>query len=146
MKLAYLVLTFVVGLVLALHFSMNAAVGKITENVRMGNAVFWLIGAGMATVIGLSGWQGQFLIRVREVPVGLWFAGVIGACLVCVIVALIPRLGAGTTNVILLAGQVIGGIIIAHFGLLGSPTVAITPVRVVGVVVMITGASIVVLV
>ena len=48
MKLTLLGATFLVGLLLALHLAMNAAVGKIVGNPRMGNAVFWLIGAGMA--------------------------------------------------------------------------------------------------
>ena len=145
MKLTLLGATFLVGLVLALHLAMNAAVGKIVGNPRMGNAVFWLIGAGMAVLIGLTQWETAFWGKVRGVPVWLWSAGAIGACLVFAIAALIPRLGAGTTNVALLTGQVIGGLIIAHYGVLGSPVENITPIRLLGIVVMVVGASIAVL-
>jgi len=137
--------TFVVGLILAVHLAMNAAVGKIVGNPRMGNAIFWLIGAGMAVLIGLSGWESSFWTEARKVPVWLWSAGVIGACLVFAIAAFIPRLGAGTTNVVLLAGQVIGGVVIAHYGVLGSPIEHINPIRLLGMAIMILGASIAVL-
>ena len=83
---------------------MNAAVGKTIANPRMGNAIFWLIGAAIALLIGLSGLEGGFWAEARKVPAWLWSAGAIGACLVFAIAALIPRLGAGTTNTVLLSG------------------------------------------
>lgn len=145
MKTLLLGATFAVGFMLAVHLAMNAAVGKMVANPRMGNAVFWVVGGGMAVLIGLSGWQGAFWREARSVPAWLWLAGAIGACLVFAIAALIPRLGAGTTNVVLLTGQVIGGILIAHWGLLGSPTEAITPIRLLGLAIMILGAGLAVL-
>ena len=75
MRPALLAVTFVVGATLALHLSMNAAVGKTVANPRMGNAVFWLIGAAMALVIGLSGLEGSFWAEARKVPPWLWSAG-----------------------------------------------------------------------
>ena len=137
--------TFMVGMVIALHFSMNAAIGKIVGNPRMGNAVFWLIGAGMAVLIALSGWDRAFWARARTASPWLWLAGVLGACIVFAVISFIPRLGAGTTNVILLTGQVIGGLLIAHYGLLGSPIERLTLVRLFGVLLMIAGASFAVL-
>jgi len=134
--------TFAVGFALAVHLAMNAAVGKIVANPRMGNAVFWLIGAAMAGLIALSRWEVRFWQAARNVPPWLWLAGAIGACLVFGIAALIPRLGAATTNVVLLTGQVIGGVLIAHWGALGSPVESITPLRLLGIVVMILGATI----
>ncbi|MCK5527716.1 MAG: DMT family transporter [Candidatus Latescibacteria bacterium] len=145
MKTLWLAAPFVVGMVIALHFSMNAAIGKIVGNPRMGNAVFWLIGAGMAVLIALSGWDRAFWTRARTAPLWLWFAGAIGACIVFAVISFIPRLGAGTTNVILLTGQVIGGLLIAHYGLLGSPVERFTLVRMFGVLLMIAGASFAVL-
>jgi transporter family-2 protein len=42
----------------------------------------------------------------------------------------------------LLAGQVIGGLIVSHFGWLGSPVDPISPMKLLGVVVMIGGVCI----
>ena len=142
MKLALFSATFAVGLFLALHLAMNASVGHIVANPRMGNAIFWTIGAIVAIMIGLSGWESTFWQDVRKIPMWLWSAGAIGACLVFAIAVFIPKLGASTTNILLLSGQVLGGMIIAHYGLLSSPVEKINAVRLIGVAVMILGASI----
>ncbi len=145
MKAVLLSLTFIIGIILALHLAMNAAVGKIVENPRMGNALFWLIGAAGAVMISLTGWDISFFSEIKKVPKWLFFAGLMGACLVVMIAYLIPKIGAGTLNVVLLAGQVIGGLIIAHYGLLSSPVEKINLARVTGVIIMIAGAGIAVM-
>ena len=76
------------------------------------------------------------------IPV-LLTAGALGASLVFAIAWLIPQVGAGTVMITLLAGQVIGGLVMSHFGWLGSPVQPITLVKVVGVLVMIGGAAVV---
>ena len=45
------------GVVLAVHLSMNGKVGAVLNNARVGNALFWCIGALGAVLIGLTGWQ-----------------------------------------------------------------------------------------
>lgn len=145
MRLLLAVQIFGVGLLIALHFSMNSAVGGVVQNPRMGNALFWLIGAFVAVLIGLTGWDSTVFTSARNVPVWLWAAGAIGATMVFVIVATIPKLGAASTNIALLAGQVIGGMIIGHYGLLGSPVEACNTTRVVGALITILGATLVVL-
>jgi transporter family-2 protein len=44
--------------------------------------------------------------------------------------------------VVLLAGQVIGGLILSHFGWLGSPLQPVSLVKMIGVAVMISGAAV----
>ena len=45
------------GVVLTVHLAMNGKVGAAINNPRVGNALFWCIGAVGAVLIGLSGWQ-----------------------------------------------------------------------------------------
>ncbi len=61
--------------------------------------------------------------------------------LVFAIAWLIPQVGAGSVMITLLAGQVIGGLVMSHFGWLGSPVEPITWVKVAGVLVMVAGAA-----
>lgn len=143
-KLALASIIFGGGMLLALHFSMNAAVGEVVKNPRMANAVFWIIGACVAVAIGLSGWDSSRLGAMTEVPKWLWLAGVIGASIVFLVMASIPRIGAGTTNIALLAGQVLGAMLIAHYGLLESPIERLNLARIAGAVLMIGGAVLVI--
>jgi transporter family-2 protein len=139
MKLPLYVLTMFLGVVLAVHLSMNGKVGSLLNNARIGNALFWCIGALGALAIGMTGWRSGALDPIREVHPLLLTAGVLGATLVFAIAWLIPQVGAGPVMITLLAGQVIGGLVMSHFGWLGSPVQPITITKIAGVLVMVAG-------
>ena len=139
MKIHLYIMTMLLGVVLAVHLAMNGKVGSVLQNARVGNALFWCIGALGAVAIGLSGWQNGALEPLKQVHPALLTAGILGACLVFAIAWLIPKVGAGNVMITLLAGQVIGGLIMSHYGWLGSPMQPITLAKVVGVLVMIVG-------
>lgn len=141
MKIHLFLLTVFLGVVLAVHLAMNGKVGGALNNARVGNAVFWSIGALAALAIGLSGWQSGALQGLKSANPLLLTAGALGACLVFAIAWLIPQVGAGPVMIALLAGQVIGGLVMSHFGLLGSPVAPITLTKMIGVAAMVAGAS-----
>ena len=143
MKAPLIALMLLIGFVLTLHLAMNSQVGVILKNQKMGNAIFWSIGAITAIIIGLTGWDPAVFTRLKEVPLWLLTAGVMGGLLVFGIAWTMPQLGAGTAFVLLIAGQVISGMIFSHFGLLGSPVEPISMVKIVGVVLLISGVAIV---
>lgn len=143
MKLPLLLLMLLIGFVLTLHLTMNSQVGVIVKNQKMGNALFWTIGAITALIIGATAWDSAALARLKDVPVWLLTAGAMGACLVFGIAWVIPQIGARNAMVLMIAGQVITGMIFSHFGILGSPVEPITFIRVVGVLLLIGGVSIV---
>jgi len=143
MKAPLIALMLLIGFILSLHLAMNSQVGMILKNQKMGNAMFWTIGAITAIIIGLTGWDPAVFTRLKEVPLWLLTAGVMGGLLVFGIAWTMPQLGAGTAFVLLIAGQVISGMIFSHFGLLGSPVEPISMVKIVGVVLLISGAAIV---
>ena len=145
MKVYLIALMLLIGFVLTLHLAMNAQVGAIVKNPRMGNALFWTIGAVTAIVIGLTGWDPGFFSNLKSVPAWLLTAGIMGGALVFGIAWAMPKLGAGTAFVLMIAGQVISGMIFSHFGWLGSPVEPFTLVKFLGVVLLIAGAAIVTL-
>ncbi len=139
MKLYLYILTMFLGVVLAVHLAMNGKVGSVLNNARVGNALFWCIGAGGALAIGLTGWREGALAPLKHVHPALLTAGILGASLVFAIAWLIPKVGAGPVMITLLAGQVFGGLLMSHFGWLGSPVQPITLTKIAGVLVMIGG-------
>lgn len=141
MKISLYVLTIVIGLFMALHLSMNAQVGVVLKNPRMGNALFWVIGAATALIIALTNWDSTIFSKLKEVHPALLLAGVIGGMLVFAIAWLIPKLGAGNFMIIMLSGQIIGGLVLSHFGWLGSPVQPVSLVKVLGVLVMLVGVA-----
>ena len=90
MKVSFYFFTIFLGIILAVHLSMNGRVGSVLNNARVGNALFWCIGALAALTIGLTGWQEGALNPLKDVHPVLLTAGVFGACLVFAIAWLIP--------------------------------------------------------
>ena len=95
MKIQYYLLTLFLGVILTVHLAMNGKVGSVINNPRVGNALFWCIGAA--------------------------------------------EVGAGPLMIMLLAGQIVGGLLLSHFGWLGSPVDRITLSKLAGVILMIGG-------
>ena len=145
MKISLIALMLLIGFVLTLHLAMNSQVGAIVKNPRMGNALFWTIGAVTAILIGLTGWDSAFFSNLKQVPIWLLTAGIMGGALVFGIAWAMPQLGAGTAFVLMIAGQVISGMIFSHFGLLGSPVEPVSMIKIIGVVLLVAGAGIVTL-
>ena len=142
MRIHLYLFTIFLGVILAVHLAMNGKVGSAINNARVGNALFWCIGAFTATVIGLTGWRGGALAPLKDVHPALLTAGALGASLVFAIAWLIPQVGAGPLMITLLAGQILGGLLMSHFGWLGSPVDRITLQKLAGVGLMIVGVAI----
>jgi transporter family-2 protein len=139
MKVLLYCFTVFLGVVLAVHLAMNGKVGSALGNPRVANAMFWCIGACAALVIGLTGWRSDALAGLKNVHPLLLTAGALGACLVFAIAWMIPEAGARAVFVTLIAGQILGGMILSHYGWLGSPVQPITLTNAIGAVVMMGG-------
>jgi bacterial/archaeal transporter family-2 protein len=139
MKLALYMLTLLIGVVITVHLAMNGEVGSVLDNPRVGNAIFWCVGAVTALAIGLTGWHSGALAPLKNVNPIMLGAGVLGASLVFGVAWLIPQLGAGPLTLVMVAGQIAAGLVVSHYGLIGSPVNPVTPVRLIGVFVMFAG-------
>jgi transporter family-2 protein len=139
MKAPLYLFTIFLGVILAVHLSMNGKVGAALNNPRVGNALFWCIGAIGALIIGATGWSSGALDGLKDVNPILLTAGLMGACLVFAIAWLIPQVGAGAVMITLLAGQIFGGMLMSHFGWLGSPVKPVSPINLAGAAVMVSG-------
>jgi bacterial/archaeal transporter family-2 protein len=145
MTILYVVITLVVGVMINLPVVMNAAVGKTLESPRVANGLFWTIGACSAIVIAWNGWTDGTLSKLSDVPLWLLFSGCIAAAILFAIAVLIPQIGAGNFKVLSALGAVVGGLVISHFGLLGTPQSSITSIRIIGAALMAFGASLAVM-
>jgi len=143
MKVTLFALMLLIGVVLALHLTMNAQVGVILKNPRMGNAIFWTIGGITAIIIGLTSWEPEVFSRLKDVPFVLLTAGAMGAALVFGIAWTIPQIGAGPAIILMIAGQIITGMVFSHFGILGSPVQRISMMQIIGALLLIGGAGII---
>ncbi len=143
MKMILMLITFVVGIVLSLHLVMNSQISKIINDLRLGNVLFWIIGTVTTVIIAMSNVTNinmKLLKKLGDVPLWLYLAGVIGATFIVYISFIIPKLGANITFIALLSGQIVGGLLIAHFGVLDTPMEKVNLIKIFGLIMMICGA------
>lgn len=79
------------------------------------------------------------LAVMRSGPWWIWTGGLIGAVYVAVSLNVAQRLGATTLVAVVLVGQMIAALIVDHYGLLGLAEHAISPLRILGVLLLIVG-------
>ncbi|MCC6174245.1 MAG: DMT family transporter [Chloroflexi bacterium] len=133
-----IMLALIAGIVIAVQGPMNTTLMR-TLGVFGASVAFYavafavaiactaLFGAGFADP-GARGWP-----DVRTVPWWAWLSGVTGVVVVSGLAISVDRLGVTTTAVVLLVGELGLALVLDHFGLLGAPKVAASPMRVLGV-------------
>ncbi|WP_031393075.1 DMT family transporter [Sphingomonas sp. STIS6.2] len=72
-----------------------------------------------------------------------WTGGIFGAAFIGIAILMVPRLGAATTLGFIIVGQLAAAVVVDHFGLLGVVQHPISLVRLLGVVLLITGVALV---
>jgi transporter family-2 protein len=76
---------------------------------------------------------------LAEAPWWVWVGGLLGAVFVTAAAAFAPRLGAATFISITIAGQMLVSILLDHFGLVGFAARAVTPLRLLGALLLVAG-------
>lgn len=154
-KIVFSIVTIVVGMFIGLHLAMNGSLGlKMSENAgssfkgaATANLFFWIIGSFIAIVYYFVFSASNPFATSNGASKPLFLAGAIGASLVFAITYLIPSKtgGANLGFIYLVVGQILIGLILSHFGFLGSPQDPISMKKVIGVVVIAIGIYISVL-
>ncbi len=99
--------------------------------VHLGGTIFALLPLLLTGGGNLAGW--------RSVPWYALGAGVLGLPILGAISYTIPRLGVSVTIILIVAGQLLIGATLDHFGLLGATVRPLDIGRVVGIVVVFAG-------
>jgi transporter family-2 protein len=140
---ARLLLLFVLGVVagalITLQSIINAGLGKRAGDL---GAVFVVTLVSIAALIPL------LLLfpstgHLRSLPGPsqwyLYLGGLLGIIIILAPILLVPRIGATATLTALVVGQLGLAVIIDQFGLLGAPRIALSPARLLGVLLLVLG-------
>jgi bacterial/archaeal transporter family-2 protein len=130
----------VVGALLAAQPLLNARIAGAAGHPIYGALFSVLVSTltmpAAATLLRLP-WPD--LRAVAASPAWSWSGGVIGAGVVLSALIATPRLGAATTVMLFISGQLAASLLLDHFGWLGVPVHPIDLPRVLGVVCLIAG-------
>ena len=137
---------FVIGMLLSLHLAMSSAAGTILKSMPLANLIFWTMGVAATFVVWFLSPGKEAIQHVKNVPPYLFLAGVMGAIVITYgMIVLIPKLGAGSTMVVVIAGQIVASLAISNFGFFGTPMASVTAAKIFGALMMIAGAVLVAL-
>lgn len=135
----WIVLGVVAGLVIPVQTVVNTRLRQSTGTPFSSSMISFLVGTltlsvatVIATVATAGGSGGIDFGATHGQPAWLWIGGLLGVIALTGNIFLFPRLGAVQTAIFPIAGQVLMGLAIDHFGLFDAPQAAFTPLRAVG--------------
>ncbi|MHC2250621.1 transporter family-2 protein [Bradyrhizobium embrapense] len=133
---------------LALGAGIAVAVQQVLNgNLRAAlNSPAW---AGLVSYLGGLVTMAVVLVATREpvpswklvsaVPWWAWSGGILGGVFILLMILLLPSLGAATLLALVVAGQMIAGIAMDHFGMLGLTQHPVSFSRLAGIALIIGG-------
>ena len=134
----YVLIAVAVGMLLPIQAIINSRLrgyvgGPIPAtfvSVTISTVTMFAVLAATRTPVPTSGNGG---------PWWVWTGGVLGAAIVMASLGLVSRLGAAFLFALFVVGQMLASLVIDHYGLLGVSQQQISPLRLVGVLLLIAG-------
>lgn len=112
----------------------------ITQRLGMFESVFIVhIGGALIALLPLLFYGGGKLAQWRSLPWYVLGAGVFGLIVIGAISYMIPRVGVAASITTIVAGQLLVGTILDHFGLLGAASRSLDATRALGLAVVLVG-------
>lgn len=137
-------LAVVAGCLSAVQTTVNGRLGAVSGSSLLAATVSFVIGTLALAVVVPATRSPLPLARVaHDEPPWIWVGGAIGALFVLVNAAIAPTLGTGLTVSAVLLGQILAGIIIDQWGLLGAGRRPVTPLRLIGAACVLGGVALV---
>ena len=140
--LLLLVFAIVAGAFLPMQAGVNATLAKYVGGAVRASFVSFTIGAIVLLVVVALFYRGEHM-RAGHAPWWAWIGGALGAFYVTSTVVVPPRMGAAAFFGILVAAQLVMSVLADQFGWLAFEQRSITPLRAVGVAMLVGGAVLV---
>jgi transporter family-2 protein len=137
-----IVLTAVAGGLIALQAPINAELGKATGGLAAALVSFAVGTVALAAIVLLSGKAGG-LGSTFDVSWYYLVGGLLGAIYVTNALLAVSAIGAGGVAALTVAGQLTASVAIDRLGLFGLDQVALTPERLLGLVLLLAGTVLV---
>jgi transporter family-2 protein len=136
-------LTAAAGGLIALQAPINAGLGKATGGLPAALVSFAVGSVALAAIVVLSGKAGG-LESTFDVSWYYLVGGLLGAVYVANALIAVSVIGAGGVAAATVTGQLTASVVIDRLGLFGLDEVALTPERLLGVVLLLAGTFLII--
>ena len=137
-------LALATGALIPFQLAFNGQLGAALKSVYLGAFFVFLVGLVALLAILLvqrSAWP--TLSELVAVPWTAWLGGLIATAYIVAVVFLIPRLGVGSTAVLIIAGQIVAAMALDHIGAFGATANPANLTKLGGAVLVLAGAGLV---
>ncbi|SEM80505.1 transporter family-2 protein [Sphingomonas gellani] len=141
--LLFSAIAFVGGILLAVQAPTNALVGRAAGSPLMAALISFAVGIVALGAMALATGTARWTPEMRALPPYVWLGGLYGAFFVAAAAFLAPRIGAGALLTAAIAGQLLAGLVLDRYGLLGLPRHDLSLPRIAGAVLVLAGAALV---
>jgi transporter family-2 protein len=132
----------VAGVFLPVQAGVNTRLAHFVGGPVRASMVSFAVGAIALLVVVLLFYRSGG-VHARSAPWWAWVGGLLGAFYVTATVVVPSRVGAAPFFGLLVAAQLVTGVLIDRFGLIGFPERGLSPGRLAGVVLLVAGALLV---
>ncbi|WP_437185825.1 DMT family transporter [Planctomicrobium sp. SH668] len=129
------------GSLLPIQAVINGRLGTALKNPLLAALVSFIMGTiALVLAVGIQSRGFPKLATEGRVPLIFLTGGLIGAVFVTLVLQAVPRMGAANVLNAVIVGQLLMGVMMDHFGILGLPLHPISALRVCGVGLMVIAA------
>jgi len=133
------------GAMLAVQAGINASLARLVGSPVNAAIVSFVVGTlALALLQGISGRGFPALGTLRTLPLWLLAGGLLGAAYMTTAIWLAPRLGAAGLAATAITGWLAAAVALDHLGLVGFAQRSATPLRLLGVGLLLAGTLLVV--
>ncbi len=144
MIFGFVIFAVIIGAFMPIQAGLNAELTRFLKHPYLAACVSLTFGAMAISVLILVNGGFSELKRLSEVPPHLLLGGLLGAVFVSSSLFFIPRMGATAMIASFITGQLIGSIIIDHFGMLGLSPNPVTSTKLMGIVLLFSGVLLII--
>lgn len=133
-------LAIIIGTLMPVQAGLNAELTRVLKHPYLGAFISLTTGAIAVLILVLIKGIGMTEVkRLGEVSPHLYLGGILGAIFVGSSLFLIPKMGATPMIAAFITGQLVGSVLIDHYGLLGLAATPISMTRLLGVFLLFAG-------
>ena len=139
----WLIIGFIFGFCPPIQTAINSALGQHLHSSIMASLISFTVGTIVLFILTLifnkSLKVATFNNKQGKLKPIYFIGGILGVIFVTTNIILMPHLGAALTTIIVMLGQMLMGIVIDHFGLLGTNVNKVTPRKISGIIAIMIG-------
>ncbi len=143
-KITFITITFLFGCILPMQGAINTRLATYVQHPLWSSFISFSVGVTtLSSLLFILRIPAPAFSQLSQIPWYLWLGGVLGSIFITSVIYIVPHIGIANFLAAAIAGQLIGSIVIDHFGILNLPVQPLGIQRVIGALFLLIGVYII---